>query len=373
MLSVNMVTSTHEPVVRGEILSAGTWFPTVLPTTFLPGSGTSEIRLLLGVPDFDLYLAAPLVDLKANDDYSEVVITAFIEAGVSARVTLTNEPSTGLDHPLKILEASLNFDVDVNRARPHFFSDSLYAVMVLARSVQITIPEVRLDIGVHFETAISEISTLLERKQIYFALMVIERTTLIEFEIPEYMSGNDISAISFTYHAILERDFTWVCNDVTLALPATQETIAWIKSLPATEPGSSTFNVRFGPSPKSQTIFGHNVFLGDETIYLTDVVIDNLPSVLSELSHNDGHPVAVRFRPLSRIGQYVVPDAPHFSDSSWDESVLNIINREDRLNGLLTARFHELAASTLKNLTPEQVREVTSRPSLGEDSHLINE
>jgi hypothetical protein len=372
MLSVNIVTSTHEPVVRAAIISAGAWLPTGLPT-FLTGSGTFDIRLLLGVPDFDLYIAAPLVDLKANEDYSEVIITAFIEPGVSARVTLTNEAATGSDHPLKIREASLNFDVDANRARPHFFSDSLYAVLVLARSVQITIPEVRLDIGVHFEAPISEISTLLERRQIYFALMAIERATGMEFEIPEYMSGNDISAISFTYHAILEREFTWVCNDVTLMLPATQESIAWIRNLPATEPGSSTFKVRFGPTPKSQTIFGHKVFLGDETVYLTDVVIDNLPSILLELSRNDGHPVAVRFRPLSRIGRYLLPDAPHLSDSNWDESLLNCINLEDRLNERLTARFHELAASTLRDLTPEQIKDVTSRPVLGEDAHMINE
>src|SRR5262249_8676481 len=112
MLSVNIVTATQRPVVTAAILSAGPWLPTVLPTTFVKGSDSSDIRLLLGVPDFDLYLAAPLIELKANKDYSEVVITAFIEAGVSARVTLTNEAATGSDHPLKILEASLNFDVD---------------------------------------------------------------------------------------------------------------------------------------------------------------------------------------------------------------------------------------------------------------------
>jgi hypothetical protein len=372
MLSVNIVTSTHEPVVRAAILSAGAWLPTGLPTTFLTGAGTSDIRLLLGVPDFDLYLAAPLLDLQANKDYSEVVITAFIEPGVSARVTLTNEAAaTGSDHPLKILEASLNFDVDANRARPRFFSDSLYAVLVLAGSVQITIPEARLDIGVHFEAPISEISTLLERRQIYFALMVIEQATGMEFEIPEYMTGNEISAISFTYHAMLDREFTWVCNDVTMTLPATEESIATIKSLPATEPGSSTFKVMFGPTPKSQTIFGHEVFLGEETLYLNDVVIDNLPAILLELSQSDGHPVAVRFQPLSRIGRYLLPNAPNFSNSSWDESVLNCINLEGRLNERLAALLHELAASTLKDLTPEQVKDVTSRPALGEDAHMI--
>jgi len=129
----------------------------------------------------------------------------------------------------------------------------------------------------------------------------------------------------------------------------------------------------FGPTPKSQTIFGHEVFLEEETLYLKDVVIDNLPSILSELSRNDGHPVAVRFRPVSRIGRYVLPHAPHLSDASWDESLLNCINLEGRLNERQTPRFHELAASTLRDLTPEQIKDVTSRRVLGEDAHRINE
>lgn len=84
MRSMSIATATHQPAVTGAIMSANPWLPATMPT-LPPTSGTPETRLLLGIPDFDLYLAAPVVDLSAAKDYSQVTIKAFVDAGVSAR------------------------------------------------------------------------------------------------------------------------------------------------------------------------------------------------------------------------------------------------------------------------------------------------
>lgn len=329
--------------------------------------------LRVGVPDFDLHFAASLVNLQMTADYSEVIAHAFIDHDVSARLTLKNEPATGTHDPIQIKEVSLGFDVGAHRPRAHFFSDSLYAMLGLAPGVSVSIPEAGLDLGLRFDMPLSEISTLLQRRQLYFGLIVIERATGLEFKIPEDIPGDDIDSISFVYHAIVEREFDWVCNEATLMAPATEGSLAWINGLRPTEPGGSVYKVMLGPAPKSRTIFGQTVALGDEMLALDDAAIENREEALRELEHKDGRVVPVRFRPLSRMGRYVLPGAPVLPDGPWDESIVGCINLEDTLNEWLVARYHELATSSLAGLTPEAAEAVTARPALGEDAYLMGE
>lgn len=329
--------------------------------------------LQVGVPDFDLHFAASLVNLQTTADYSEVIAHAFIDHDVSARLTLKNEPATGKHDPIQIKEVSLGFEVGAHRPRAHFFLDSLYAMLGLAPGVRVAIPEVGFDVGLRFDVPLPEISTLLQRRQLYFGLIVIERATGLEFEIPEDIPGDDIDSISFAYHAIVEREFRWVCNDVTLMMPATEESLTWIGGLPPAVPGGSAYRVMFGPAPKTRTIFGQTAALGDETLFLDDAVIQNREEVVAELSAKDGHIVPVRFRPLSRMGRYVLTRAPRLPDEPWDERIIGCINLEDTLNERLVARYHELATSSLAGLTPETAEAVTARPTLDEDAHLIGD
>jgi hypothetical protein len=370
---MSAVATTFHPAVTSAVLSGSQWSPTVRPAPFLMVSESPDLMLHVGISDFDLHFAASLIDVQTAADYSEVIIKAFIDQGVSARLTLRNEPATGANEPLQIKEVSLNFDVTENRPRPLFFSDSLYAALGLAGSINISMPELGMDVGVHFSMPLSGVSTLLQRRQIYFGLMVIERATGLKFEIPEFIPGEDIDAIAFTYHAVVARDFRWLCNEVTLMPPATKEILIWLNNLPTTEPGGIIYRVMFGPAPKSRTIFGQTVALGDETVFLDDAVIQNREEVLRRLAVNDEQIVPVTFRPLSRKGRYVLPNAPRMPNVPWDERLVGCINLEDTLNERLAARYHELAASTLAGLTPEEIKAVTERPVLDEDAHLIGD
>lgn len=367
------VAAALQPSMTADIMSAGQWQPSKI---FTPSPGvpeTHDLRLHVSIPDFGTQFAAPLVNLQTKNDYSEIVMEAFVDEGVTAQLTLRNEPAKDAYEPLQIKEASLRFDVSQHGARAHFFGDSLYAMVALAERVTISLPGVGLDIGLQFKMPLSEISTMLQLRQIYFGMIVVEHATGLKFDVPTFIPGEDIDAISFSYHAIIAREFRWLCNEVTLEMPATEESLTWINSLQLTEPGGSTYKVMFGPRPRQRTIFGQTVALGDETIFLDDAVIQNREAVLRELSRGDGHIVPVKFRPLSRKGRYVLPNAPALPNAPWDESIVGCVELEDALNERLAGRYNELASSALIGLPPEEIEVLTVRPTLDEDAHLIGD
>lgn len=370
---MSAVAATAQPSMTADIMSAGLWQPSKILTPSSAAPEAPDLRLRMSVPDFAMQFAAPMADIRTTKDYSEVVMEAFIDQGVTVRLTLTNEPAKDAYEPLQIREASLQFDVSQHGARAHFFGDSLYAMVALAGEVIITLPGAGLDIRLQFRMPLSEISNLLQRRQIYFGLIVIERATGLKFDIPEFIPGEDIDAISFSYHAIVARDFRWLCNYVAFMLPATQESLNRIKSLPTTEPGGDVYMITPDPRPRSRVILGKTVDLGVENLILDDAVIENRDEVLRELSLGDGHIVHVKFRPLSRKGRYILPAAPRLPDAPWDKSIVGCIELEDALNERLAARYNELAASALIGLPPEEIESLTARPTLDEDAHLIGD
>jgi hypothetical protein len=298
-----------------------------------------------------------------------VMVRAFVDKGVSARLTLMNEPVGDATDSLQVREVSLNFDVSEHKPRAHFIAASLYAALGLGGPIKISIPEMGLDVGVRFDMPLQEISTLLQSRQTYFGLLVIERATGLELEIPEHITPEDMNAIAFTYHAIVEREFDWLANEVTAQMPATEQYLIW-----ANNPRSTQVNeFSFGPTPASRSIFGQKVELGPETVFIKDGVIRDIEHVRGEFARLDGHMVSVVVRPLSRIGRFSLPLAPRLPSAPWGEKIGSLIALEDSLNERLAIRYHDLAASTLSDLSPEEVQSVTARPDLGEDAHLIND
>lgn len=369
---MSAVATTSRPAVTAAVLSGGGWSPFVVSPNH-PASVTSvDSTLRIGFGDF-MDLAAPLIEIGAKADYSQVTLRASIDHGVSVRLTLISDPLLNRSEPLQIKHATLNFDVSLNRPRSLFFAESLYATAGLASKVNMILSEIGLDVGLQFEMPLSLISTMLQRRQIYFGLLVIERATGLTFEIPEFIPGDEIDSLSFSYHAIVAREFLWLCNDVKLFLPATKDILGWIQDLPTTQPGGSTYKVMFGPTPKTRNIFGQTVMLGEETVFLDDAVIENRDDVLRRLAVNDGQVMPVTFRPISRKGRYVFSNAPRLPDVPWDANLLGCIDLESKLDEALTTRYTDLAGASLAGLTSEEIEALTEQPRLDQDSHLIRD
>jgi hypothetical protein len=365
MQSVSVAEITSQPSFSAEVLSAAHFVP---PLPKPQGS-----LLAIDVPAFGVHLQGELNDLDVSAGYREVTFGSFVAAGVSTLLTLRSEHSSPVGRELEIKAVSLSLRVNDHRPRTHFIADTLYAMLGLAGPVKVSIPNINIDVGLHFAMPPSEIAAFLQRRQTYFGLMVIEKATGLKFEIPPHISADEMNSIAFAYHAIGAGQFIWRVNDVIQQTPANAETLAWLDNLQPSEPSGCAYKLQLGPSQEIRRIFGQDVRLGDQTVFIVDGLIENRDDSRRELAKKDGQIVPITIRPRGRQGRYVFTNAPRLPDAPWDEKIENFIKLEDQLNERLAARYHELAASTVAGLTPKEIEAVTARPELDEDAHLIRD
>jgi hypothetical protein len=365
MQSVSVAEITYQPSFSAEILSANDFVP--------PLQKAQDSLLAIDVPAFGVHLEGALKDVDVGAAYREVTFESLVDAGVSTLLTLRNEYSNGVGSDLQIKAASLSLRVNDHRPRTHFTACTLYSMLGLAGPVKVSIPSLKIDLGLHFGIAPSEVSTFLQGRQTYFGLMVIEKATGLKFDIPPHISGEEMNSIAFAYHAIVAGEFIWRVSHITQLTPANAETLAWFDNLQPAEPNGCTYTHQVGPSPEIRKIFGQDVPLGDQTVFIVDGLIENRAEIRRELAKNDGHIVPITFRPRGRQGRYVFTNAPRLPDNPWDEKIEGFIKLEDMLNARLAARYHQLAASTVADLTPEEIEAVTARPELDEGAYLIRD
>lgn len=365
MQGVSVAEITCQPAFSAELLSAGRFLA--------PLRQSEDLLLSIDVPAFGVSMAGEISDLVIGDAYQQVTFESFVDEGVSALLTIQNERSNGATSDLQIKGASISIRVKRHKPRAHFFADTLYAMLGLAGPVRISISALNIDLGLNFTRRLSEVSKFIELRQMEFGLMVIEKAAGLAFDIPEHVTGEERNSISLAYHAIVERQFIWRVNDITQPTPATEAMLSWFDSLKSVEPDGCVDRLMFGPSPATRTILGQEVSLGDETVFIDDGIIENRDDIRRELAEKDGHIVPIKIRPRSRQGRYVFSNAPRLPNGAWDEKIENFIKLEDTLNQRLAARYHELAASTVADLTPREIEALVSRPKLSEDAYLVRD
>jgi hypothetical protein len=314
-----------------------------------------EFALSIEVPAFAAKLTGEIVDLQSTKNYSEITFKSIVDFGVAALLTIRSEPSTGPDENLQIKEASLSFQVSEHRARPLFITDTLYSLLGLGGTVRVLIPTINVDLTLRFNVPLSDLSELLQRRKMYFGLMVIENATRKEFEVPEYISGEEMSAIFFAARAILDRQFIWRVNQIVQPTPANDDNFSWFQNLKPSTFDARTFKLMFGPSDISQTVLGQETSLGPQTIFLDDAFIEDYEDVKSALALKDGRVVTIRIRPLSRVGRYVFTNPPTLLNNAWDQNVRKFIEMDGTLSQALTTRYLGLMSVVVPELPPEQM------------------
>lgn len=387
MLNVNLSEITYQPALPIHVLPPlNVPTPLVVPDPLrmpvpaelvskpqsLPRLQRAEDSVLtIEVPALKVQLSSPISDISTKNGYQEVVFESVVDKNVHAYLTLHSEPLNGTDNDLQIKNASLNFRVANHQARTHFITDTLYAILGLGGPVNLSIPNINVNLTLNFAIATQEISNFLQLRQLEFGLLVIEKACGLEFDIPPHISGEEINSITFAYHAIVENQFEWRVNEITQPTPAIEEMLFWFDSLKPVDQNGSVYKLMFGPSPATRLILGKQVSLGQETILLDDAVIENSEKVRQELAKKDGHIVPIRIKPRSRKGRYLFANTPRLPEDAWDETMESFMAVDELLDKALANRYHELAFSTVAELTHDEIETVTTRPELSEDAHLV--
>ena len=156
-------------------------------------------------------------------------------------------------------------------------------------------------------------------------------------------------------------------------MAATDEMLTWFDNLESVDEDGRVYKLMFGPTPTTRSILGREISLGDQTVFINDGIIEEREVVRRELAQKDGHIVPIRVIPRSRKGRYVFANTPRLPETPWDEKVENFVSLENALDERLAASYHDLAASTVAELTPEEIKAVTARPELDEDAYLIRD
>lgn len=331
----------------------------------------SELSLQISISDFDGILALPLIDVDSKMESGVVSLRTAIDKDSALILTLSGELFKEEDR-FEIQHVGLSMETTTKLARCDFTLATIRAMLSLSEHVYFQIAEIQLDLGLKFTAPLLDTSKMLRRRQIAYRIMVIERATGYEFELPPDISGEEVENIALVYHAITEGSFDWPVDKVTVFLPATEE---WLDRLTSVNKLTS---FTLGPDPIVKSLFGKEISLGEGTVTLHDKFIEDIDKIRQELARNDGHVVTAIIRSRIGHGTYDLRGAPRLPEKPWDETIQGLIDLESKLDTALTNLYHALAASTLEGLNEKEKTEITKRSDIGEaflidDSHRENE
>lgn len=324
----------------------------------------SKPSLEITVPDFHFKFSTSISEIESGNVSSDIIFKASLYDSIDIVINLTGELVER--DGFRVIEVSVNTEFEIARARAEFIASTFLSTIGLAENVRLRIPEIELDLELQFQSSLSEISVMLQRRQMAYRLMVIERATGYEFEAPVSLSSAEMENLALVYYAIVERSFIFPFSTVTYpVVPATEEYLQQFASLE----GKSS--IVFGPEPLSKTLLGKTISLGnDSTWIIENAAIDRFDEVKKELARGDGHPVEIVIRSLSGQARYNLPTAPRLPDNPWDSEIQKLIELESDLDARLVERYHVLAAATLAGLTDEEKKIATARPELDIDISL---
>lgn len=366
--------STFVPTISADLrriphIQGSTFVPTTLPDLGripIPEL-VPNLKLRILNPDFNIDIAGPILEIDQRQEQREVGILLRVEIaeGVQASVVLSGA-DTGHGKLFEVRQLSFQLLPTEQRATPEFVASTLNAALKLSPRVQLQINEIGFDLALtEVDSPLLEVSWLLQERQTAYRLMNIELATGIDFGVLPYtLLGDEVHTISFVYHSIVDRSFIDGVRDAKVLIPATEEGLQgfhlW-KDSPSLE---------FPPEIVTKSLLGKFIFLGTQTVKITDPYIEDVDRVQEELARRDGHEVTIVIRSHSNRALYSLPEAPRLPSNPWDSRMQSLIDLERKLDSRLIERYHSLAAGSLVGLTDREKKRVTMRPQLNRPSLL---
>ena len=322
----------------------------------------TDLSMEISIPNLGGYFRLELTDLDDSGiEGGRVIVRAAVDSNATMVVTLFGESDREGFHTKRF---SFGFESAEKTAESDFRLATLRAALSLATQTRLVSSGLGLDHWFRLNESLRDISEMLKLRQVMYRLMVIERVTKRRFKVPSFISGEDMEAISFLYHAITERAFGWPFDGVLTVFYEASKDLAT-----RLEECNQSADFAY-PCSQHKLLFGVEIPLGEGTITIVNKHVEDFEQVLEELRKDDGHTVAVRVRSRIGLAHYSVPDAPRLLVKIWNEDLQMLIDMEGRLDAALLARYHALAASTLEGLDEHERAAITERQELGEEAFL---
>jgi len=341
----------------------GTIFEGPIPVPLTLPQSFSAFTLPITAPGFYYELEAPLTERPIFKG-SQFIIKIAVDEHVMFSFTLTGR-QTEDETQFRASNYVLHCKVTEPRARPHFVAATVLAVFGFAGKIGLTIPDLGISSYLDFNLPLIEMSNLLQRRQIAYRLMTVERATGINFQWPHVSSYEELEYLNRLYHAITERAFIGPIDPIGYKVPALKELLQWLDGF------NGSTKQTYGPVPINTNLFGQTIELGNVQIVVADALIVNADKVRHELEVNDSHLVEIVISSLSGQGLYETPEAPSLDSSPWGNKIEALISLEKQLDEALIERYHALATDTLAGVAEELKAELTTKPELSENAFLM--
>lgn len=320
---------------------------------------TEISRCNISFSDFAEVFSFEIVDIVGNEFSEQIFFNLECEDRFFVHMKLNGFWELGKEPEFQLTDVDWSFEEKENNPTSAFVLNTFIASLCLSDKVKVEIPTIDYWFEVSVPTPLNKISEILQNRQLAYRLMVIEKAFQTSLPFPRrFIEGEEVENIAFCYHAIVERQFEWTFNSITLFPPAIEENLKYIP------PANTSYHATFPVFNREKVIFTHELFLGQFLIDIEKAVIENYEEVKANFARLNGEPVIMIIKSLNGKIKYTSLNAPSLPKQAWKSEVQKLIDLDEKLNSVFLERYFKLAASTLEGLSEEQKESITERPKL---------
>jgi hypothetical protein len=336
----------------------------IAPPDQLDEPDAESVRLSFSSPQVNVELLRTSFHFAPED--GRITVQAALDVNVPLTIEIAGK-LTGGGTEFKPKEIGLVIAPNGDDAGLLFVASTFVALFALS-PLSLVVPGIGLALNdLRFDLSPKQIGEQLRTSKTAYKLMVVGRATGNRMDFPPILSGQDLQILTLIYRAIVDRTFDWPLASYPLRRLATPAALESIRALG--EPASMTF-VR---ENVSQELLGRLIRLGTIKVFFKQAIIRDRDAFLGRLASESGQEVGTEVIAVDGRATIECADAPRLPDSPWTVQEKKLIALGPHLCDLLASRYNQLAAATLAGLTEEEKAEITARPELDEEAHLVGD
>lgn len=299
------------------------------------------------------YSLPVVIESSRSAENQQLILKIQVSEGVDFVWQTANQP---VDKAGKIIvEGTAGLSITSTTPSAHFIAATLQSLLILDELAVLQSEDGKLSANMHFVDSLGIASKFLQRRQMAYRLMVIEKAFNHTLPIPATPSDADRRNIDFIYRAVTDRSFIEPFWQDSFEFPATEQVRKLLSDLDGQHP------FLFEIDCLQEVLLGQSIDLGQVNLNIQNCVLANPHEVAPELQQLNGHRFRAVIRSLSGSANYQFLDAPMLPVNAWNKVITEFIELEEKLDDKLFQGVNELAASTLSGLTPAEIAEVTQR------------
>lgn len=263
------------------------------------------------------------------------------------------------DSKFQLTNVDWNFEEKANSPTSAFVLETFKVILCLSNKVRVEIPTIDYYFRVSVPLPLNNISEILQNRQIAYRLMVIEKAFQKSLPFPRrFIKGEEVENIVFSYYAIVDKQFEWACDSLTVFPLAEEENSKYfpLKNVP--------YHLTFPTLNETRVIFNHRLLVGQFMIDIEQALIENYEEAQENFAKLDNQPVKVVIKSLNGKIKYTSLDSPALPAKTWKKDIQKLVDLDKKFNSLFLEKYFKLAASTLEGLSEKRKELITERPKL---------